>query len=236
MEHHLVYFFGTDFDRVKIGHCKSNLYTRKTQIQNGCPDPIKLLGVILCRDKRDMENCERDLHNRFYEHSTVGEWFRIVPEISDYIKKSAESGQDILKKGHEQERERRREQQQRPEVKERRREQRRRPEYKERRREQRQSPEYKERRRKRRQRPEVKKRRQEENRKYRERPEYREQKREYLRKYRERPEVKERSQGRYQNDPEYRESQRKYQRERRACKKREALLEHGQQLSLFDND
>ena len=214
MEHHLVYFFGTDFDRVKIGHCNSNLYTRQKQIQTGCPDPIKLLGVILCRDKEDMEKCEMDLHKRFKEHNTVGEWFRIAPEISDYIQKSAESGQDILKKGREQRREQRREQQ----------------------REQRKTPEYKERRRKRRQRPEVKKRRQEENRKYRERPEYREQKREYLRKYRERPEVKERSQGRYQNDPEYRESQRKYQRERRACKKREALLEHGQQLSLFDND
>ena len=56
MKRHLIYFFGTDFDRVKIGRCKANLYNRQQQIQVGCPDPIKLLGIILCKDRSEMSS------------------------------------------------------------------------------------------------------------------------------------------------------------------------------------
>ena len=96
----MIYFFATDFDRVKIGHCKGNLYNRKRQIQNGCPDPIQLLGVILCEDETDMRRRETELHIQFQEHNTVGEWFRLVTDISDFIEDFAEVGQSILQEDH----------------------------------------------------------------------------------------------------------------------------------------
>ena len=106
MKRHLIYFFGTDFDRVKIGRCKANLYSRQQQIQVGCPDPIKLLGIILCKDRSEMSSKERELHRKFQDYRTVGEWFRLVPEISAYIAEFTESGEDILKKDHQRFRER----------------------------------------------------------------------------------------------------------------------------------
>ena len=104
MERYLVYFFGTDFERVKIGCCKANLYNRQQQIQVGCPDPIKLLGVIQCKDEWDMKSTEEVLHYQFKEYNTIGEWFRLVPEISAYIEEFTESGKDILKNDHQQRR------------------------------------------------------------------------------------------------------------------------------------
>ena len=68
----------------------------KTQIQNGCPNPIKLLGIINCVNAVDMDICEKELHRRFKKYNTVGEWFRLVPEISTYVENFAESGQDVL--------------------------------------------------------------------------------------------------------------------------------------------
>ena len=97
---YLVYFFGTDYERVKIGHCKGNLYNRRNHIQNGCPDPIKLLGIILCRDEAEMRKCEISLHEKFREYHTIGEWYRITPEVSAYIEHSTEPGKDILKEDH----------------------------------------------------------------------------------------------------------------------------------------
>ena len=96
MKRYLVYFFGTDYDRVKIGRCYSNLHQRQISIQTGCPDPIKLLGVIQCQDKIEMNSIEKDLHQRFQQYQTIGEWFRLVPEILNVIQESTESGQDIL--------------------------------------------------------------------------------------------------------------------------------------------
>ena len=96
MKRYLIYFFGTDFDRVKIGICKTNLYARHLQIKVGCPNPIKLLGIIRCKDKAEMSIKEKKLHKQFQEYRTVGEWFRIVPEISAYIDKFTESGEDIM--------------------------------------------------------------------------------------------------------------------------------------------
>ena len=96
MKRFLVYFFGTDFDRVKIGKCSSNLYHRRNQIQNGCPDPIKLLGIIRGNNASEVNTLETELHQRFKEFQTSGEWFKIVPEISAFIENFAESGEDIL--------------------------------------------------------------------------------------------------------------------------------------------
>lgn len=100
MKRFLVYFFGTDFDRVKIGRCSGNLYRRRVDIQTGCPDPIKLLGVILCRDRAEMRTLEGELHSRFEDYNTIGEWFRLVPEITAYIEEFAESGIDVMDEDH----------------------------------------------------------------------------------------------------------------------------------------
>ena len=40
---------------------------------------------------------ESELHQRFQEYNTTGEWFSLTPEISDYIENYAESGEDILR-------------------------------------------------------------------------------------------------------------------------------------------
>ena len=96
MQRYVIYFFGTDYNRVKIGYSIENLYRRKRDIQTGCPDPIKLLGIIPCNNKVEMMDCERDLHRQFQKYNTVGEWFRLTPEISDYIKNFTELGKEIL--------------------------------------------------------------------------------------------------------------------------------------------
>ena len=117
MKRFMVYFFATDFNRVKIGYCKGNLYSRKRQIQNGCPDPIQLLGVILCEDETDMRRRETELHIQFQEYNTVGEWFRFTSELAEYIQKftDTQSGKVFL----EEDRVHLRKYSQRPEVKER---------------------------------------------------------------------------------------------------------------------
>ena len=187
----LVYFFATINDEfVKIGYAMSNLYRRMEQLQVGCPIPIKLVGIITCEDKSEMLKYERAIHNNFQVHNTVGEWFRLVPEISDYIEDSTELGKDVLESDSiayrkkerkrqsvreydpEQAREYRRQYRQRPEVKERRREEKRRY---------RQKPENKEKDRKRKQTAAYK----EKQRLYRQRPEVKERKREYQREYQE---------------------------------------------------
>ena len=96
MKRYLVYFFGTDTDEVKIGYTGSNLYERKTQIQVGCPKPITLLGVILCRNKSEMIKREKDIHRKFKAYKTVGEWFKNASEILSYLEEFIVSGQDIL--------------------------------------------------------------------------------------------------------------------------------------------
>ena len=100
MKRFLVYFFGTDFDRVKIGACESNLYRRLRDLQTGCPDPLKLIGVILCKDKIEMKTREDELHSQFQKYNTIGEWFRLTSEISAYIEEFAECGADILAEDH----------------------------------------------------------------------------------------------------------------------------------------
>ena len=96
MKRYLVYFFGTEFDRVKIGRSSANLYMRQSRIQVGCPERIKLLGIIRCKDEVEMKSREKELHRQFKEFQTSGEWYRLTPEISAYIEDFAASGEDIL--------------------------------------------------------------------------------------------------------------------------------------------
>ena len=192
---YLIYFFGTDFDRVKIGKTSGNLYYRQRHIQTGCPDPITLLGIIRCKDKSEMQRTEKGLHRQFEKHRTIGEWFRISSEITTYINQFTECGKDILEADHQhhlnknrkRQREYQREYNKNPENKQAIQETQNRPENKARRRKY-----FKER--------------------YHNDPEFRERQNERGRKY-------------YQDNPEIR----KRERERYRRKKREALLENGQQ-------
>ena len=109
MKRFIVYFFGTDFDRVKIGISESNLYRRQMDIQTGCPDPIKLLGIIQCKNRAEMRHYETELQAQFQGYNTIGEWFRLVPEISAYIEEFTESGKDIMSEDYQHYYERKRE-------------------------------------------------------------------------------------------------------------------------------
>ena len=98
----LVYFVGSNNPAfVKIGHCKSNFASRVKQIQNGCPFPIKPIGIILCESEETMRDLEHTLKKRFKKHHSHGEWFKLDPEVLAYIKKEAQSGTEIYDSDHE---------------------------------------------------------------------------------------------------------------------------------------
>ena len=187
MERHLVCFFrGECIEgewRVKIVCTGKNLHERKKGLQTGCSSPIKLLGIIQCKDKSAMLNLKTSLHKQFEEHKIMGEWFRLTPELSAYIQ-LCESGAGILeddyKRYKKREKERKRERYHNdPEVKDR---------------ERKRGREY-------RQRPEVKDRERKRGREYRQRPEVRKSERERQRELYKNPEFreckKERSRERY---------------------------------------
>ena len=206
MKRYIIYFFGTDFERVKIGKSQRNLYRRKTQIQNGCPNPIKLLGIINCVNAVDMDICEKELHRRFKKYNTVGEWFRLVPEISTYVENFAESGQDVLESHYQEVFQEYKEYCQNPEVRERRREydRKRYLEYHQR-------PEVKAHKVEYHECPEVKARKREKDREYRQRPETRERTRQYNRQWYEKN----------KDNPEYKAKKRISYRKRNARKRQE---------------
>ena len=104
MKRYLVYFFGTDTGKVKIGQTCGNLYDRKNNVQIGCPEPITLLGVILCRNKSEMIKREKDIQRKFKAYKTVGEWFKNASEILSYLEEFIVSGQDIWEEDYQRER------------------------------------------------------------------------------------------------------------------------------------
>ena len=208
MKRFLVYFVGNDNPAfVKIGHCKSNFASRVKQIQNGCPFPIKPIGIILCESEETMRDLEHTLKKRFKKHHSHGEWFKLDTEVSAYINREAQSGTEIYDSDRKAERERNRKRYAQD------------SEYRERKlrdsRKQQQdwrSPEYREK-------------RNERNRKrYAQDPKYREKRNEHNRK-------------RYAEDPEYREKQikssREYQCRKKSVKNRNGRGVNGTQLMLF---
>jgi hypothetical protein len=56
---------------------------RLSSLRTMSPVPIELVGIILCPDGRALE---RELHARFQEHRSHGEWFRPAPELTDFIR------------------------------------------------------------------------------------------------------------------------------------------------------
>ncbi|WP_301121065.1 GIY-YIG nuclease family protein [Mycolicibacterium fortuitum] len=74
-----VYFIADGAGHVKIGYAV-NVAARLAELQCGNVLPLKVLAIL----KGGCE-AERALHERFAEHRVRGEWFRLAPEILDYI-------------------------------------------------------------------------------------------------------------------------------------------------------
>jgi hypothetical protein len=70
-------------DKVKIGY-GNKWYSRLNQLQTTSPDPLKVLLVIEGTRKE-----EHALHIRFRHIKFNNEWFKLVPELWDYIKELA---------------------------------------------------------------------------------------------------------------------------------------------------
>ena len=100
MKRFLVYFFGTDTGRVKMSYTTSNLYCVKRMIKSESQEPVKLLGVIRCKDKATMKMCRSALKDKFDLYKRLDGWYEHVPEISDFIAIFTESGEDILEADH----------------------------------------------------------------------------------------------------------------------------------------
>lgn len=76
----MVYFIVADEAKlVKIGRA-ANPTTRLKQLQVACPYPLRVGGVT----PGDVEK-EAELHERFAEHRTHGEWFHLHESILDFI-------------------------------------------------------------------------------------------------------------------------------------------------------
>ena len=71
---------------VKIGY-SSNPVDRMKSIQGMSPVKVSLVGFI----EGDMQD-ERDLHSRFAEYHSHGEWFQFNGDVYDYIKEVCNAG------------------------------------------------------------------------------------------------------------------------------------------------
>lgn len=74
-----VYFIGDGAGHVKIGFT-TNVGARLVELQTGNAFPLRVLATF-------QGSCEIEhaLHARFAEHRVRNEWFRLVPEIVDFI-------------------------------------------------------------------------------------------------------------------------------------------------------
>ncbi len=75
-----VYFLraGTD-GAIKIGVTET-IEARMAQLQTGSAERLHLLAIM-----RGDEKIERQLHARFAGHRMMGEWFRAVPELLEFV-------------------------------------------------------------------------------------------------------------------------------------------------------
>ncbi len=76
-----VYFIADEYGNVKIGYAVCVGY-RLSCLQTGNASELTLLAEI----PGGGPPLERELHERFAEHRVRGEWFRLTPEIVEYIK------------------------------------------------------------------------------------------------------------------------------------------------------
>jgi len=75
-----VYFIADEHGNVKIGYA-SSVGWRLANLQTANASELTLLVEIPDGGPK----LERELHKRFSEHRVRGEWFRLAPEILDYI-------------------------------------------------------------------------------------------------------------------------------------------------------
>ncbi|OMB79275.1 hypothetical protein A5743_14320 [Mycolicibacterium conceptionense] len=74
-----VYFITDGSGHVKIGSAR-DVRVRLEELQIGNPAELTVLA-----DQPGGLPRERELHRRFAEHRVRGEWFRLLPEIVEYI-------------------------------------------------------------------------------------------------------------------------------------------------------
>lgn len=70
---------------IKIGKSRCAVY-RLTNLRTMSPVPLELRGIMLCPDGGRLE---RQLHDRFAEIRSHGEWFRPEPVLLDFIRENA---------------------------------------------------------------------------------------------------------------------------------------------------
>ncbi len=78
----MIYFIknNTGDGFIKIGYTKRNIRKRISALQTASPAPLTLLaGMPGGLDK------EKILHAKFKKYRVHGEWFKVVPEIIEYI-------------------------------------------------------------------------------------------------------------------------------------------------------
>lgn len=79
-----VYFAINDKQKLcKIGF-SMNPYSRLKSLQTGCPFPIRLYRTIEGSTEK-----EKELHRRFQQYKSNGEWFFIKDRLLDYLKELA---------------------------------------------------------------------------------------------------------------------------------------------------
>jgi hypothetical protein len=74
-----VYFIADGAGHVKIGYTV-DVASRLNSLQTSTAFELRVLAVL-----KGGAETERQLHERFAEHRVRGEWFRLVPEILDYV-------------------------------------------------------------------------------------------------------------------------------------------------------
>lgn len=78
-----VYFIQTE-GFIKIGYA-INVRRRFRQLAMSVPFDLELLAVIACPDVREAKETERTLHRRFKAQRVRGEWFRLIPPLTEFI-------------------------------------------------------------------------------------------------------------------------------------------------------
>lgn len=93
-----VYFIGCGSKqaRVKIGKT-NDIQRRMTELQTGCPFPLKLLGSIKCKSERHAFEVEKSAHEVFRRERKCGEWFFVSGEVLRFIKVICDRDADEVK-------------------------------------------------------------------------------------------------------------------------------------------
>jgi hypothetical protein len=73
---------------VKIG-VTADIYDRMKTLQVGCPDDLRLIGVIVAESADEADTIEGRLHHEWRTARARGEWFRAEPELLAYVSTAA---------------------------------------------------------------------------------------------------------------------------------------------------